>query len=30
LQHTLDQVEIESPNLLRVADAVIAEQVRTR
>ena len=29
-QHTLDQVEIEFPDLLRAADAVITEQVRTR
>jgi NAD(P) transhydrogenase len=29
-QHTLDQVEIEFPDLLRAADAVITDQVRTR
>ena len=29
-QHTLDQVEIEFPDLLRAADTVITEQVRTR
>jgi NAD(P) transhydrogenase len=29
-QRTLDQVEIEFPDLLRAADAVITEQVRTR
>jgi NAD(P) transhydrogenase len=29
-QHTLDQVEVELPDLLRAADSVIDEQVRTR
>jgi NAD(P) transhydrogenase len=29
-QHTVDQVEIELPDLLRAADTVITEQVRTR
>jgi NAD(P) transhydrogenase len=29
-QHTLDQVEVEFPDLLKAADAIIDEQVRTR
>jgi NAD(P) transhydrogenase len=29
-QHTLDQVDVEFPDLLRAADSVIHEQVRTR